>query len=60
MASFRFNYRVETYIEADSMKEAVSKFENMQLPENVDFVEVVSVEDGDTMEDLTDKYNEID
>lgn len=60
MASFRFNYRVETYIEADSMKEAVSKFENMQLPENVDFVEVVSVEGGDTMEDLTDKYNEID
>lgn len=59
MASYRFNFRVETYIEADTLEEASSKFEAMELPQDLDFVEVVSVEDGDTYEDLTDEYEEL-
>ena len=56
MASYRFNYRVESFIEADSMEDAVRKFEDIELPNNVEFIEVLSVEDGDTLEDLTSEY----
>ena len=58
MASYRFNYRVESFIEADSMEDAVRKFEDIELPNNVDFIEVLSVENGDTLEDLTSEYED--
>ena len=58
MASYRFNYRVESFIEADSMEDAVRKFEDIELPNNVEFIEVLSVEDGDTLEDLTSEYED--
>lgn len=58
MASYRFNYRVESFIEADSMEDAVRKFEDIKLPNNVDFIEVLSVENGDTLEDLTSEYED--
>ena len=54
----RFTYRMETYVEGETFDECVSKFEQMNLDaENAFFVEMVSVEDADTYEDLTDKYN---
>ena len=58
MANYRFNYRVESFIEADSMEDAVRKFEDIELPNNVDFIEVLSVENGDTLEDLTSEYED--
>ena len=56
----RFTYRKETYVEGETFDECVSKFEQMNLEtENSTFVEITSVEDADTYEDLSIKYSEL-
>lgn len=50
------SFRVCTVIEAESVEEASSKFEDMELGEGIEFVEVVEVYDEDTYDDLTDKF----
>ena len=55
----RFTYRMETYVEGETFEDCVSKFEKMNLEtENSNYVEIIGVEDNDTHEDLTDRYNE--
>lgn len=54
----RLTYRVEVYVEGDNLADVKRKFENAeQLDEQ--FVEMVSVEDAKTFQDLLSKYNEI-
>ena len=48
--NYRFTYRVETFIEAESPSDAQSKFEEIEFPSNMDFVEMVSFEDEDGCE----------
>ena len=49
----RITYRNEVFIEGKDLKEIARKFDSMSLvPENASFVEVSSVEDGKTLEDL--------
>lgn len=54
----RITFRVETYIEGKSMPEIRSKFENMEMPEGCEFVELVSVEDADTLDDIMPEFDE--
>lgn len=48
--NYRFTYRVETFIEAESPSDAQSKFDEIEFPSNMDFVEMVSFEDEDGYE----------
>lgn len=51
----RLTYRVETYVEGDTIEECKANFENAeQLDEQ--FVEMVSVEDADTYDDLSKQW----
>jgi len=43
--AIRITYRVETIIDTNDVSEAVSEFHKMDMPENTEFVELVSVED---------------
>ena len=43
--AIRITYRVETMIDTNDVSEAVSEFHKLNLPENSEFVELVSVED---------------
>lgn len=59
----RITFRSEIYIEGETIKDVREKFENIQLfnPEAVkenalDYVELVSVEDDVTYEDLEEEY----
>lgn len=53
----RITYRVERFIECDSLQAGKEKFEACDLNDgNSEYVEVVSVEDADTFEDLTEKF----
>lgn len=55
----RITFRVETYIEGDTLQEIKSKFENTPIGElETEFVELVSVEDGDTSEDLLNQWED--
>ena len=60
----RITFRSEIYIEADTMDDIVEAWERIPLwsqeadSHNVDFVEVVSVEDANTYKDLTNEFNE--
>lgn len=61
----RVTFRSEVYIDASSVAEAKEKFEAMELYSekakkemNADFVEINSIEDGDTYDDLTEKWDE--
>lgn len=55
----RFTYRMETYVEGETFEDCVSKFEKMDLEtENSTFIEMTSIEDADTYEDLIDRYYE--
>lgn len=49
--AIRITYRVETMIDTNDVSEAVSEFHKMDMPENTSFVELVSVED--------ENYNDI-
>ena len=49
--AIRITYRVETIIDTNDASEAVSEFNKINLPENCEFVELVSVED--------EEYNDI-
>ena len=60
-----FRFRSEVYIDASSVAEAKEKFEAMELYSekakkemNADFVEINSIEDSDTYDDLTEKWDE--
>ena len=51
----RLTYRVETYVEGDTIEDCKANFENAeQLDEQ--FVEMVSVEDADTYDDLSKQW----
>ena len=54
----RITFRVETYIEGKSLPEIRSKFEAMDLPENCNFVELVSVEDALTYDDIMPEFED--
>ena len=61
----RVTFRSEVYIDADSVADAKAKFEAMELYSekaknemNADFVEINSIEDSDTYDDLTEKWDE--
>lgn len=55
----RFTYRMETYVEGETFEDCVSKFEKMDLEtENSTFIEMTSMEDADTYENLIDRYYE--
>lgn len=49
--AIRITFRVETTIDTNDVSEAVSEFNKINLPENSEFVELVSVED--------ENYNDI-
>lgn len=56
----RVTYRMETYIEADTIAEARDKFEESPMNEYglwSDFVELVSVEDAETHKDLLNEWD---
>ena len=62
----RITFRSELYIEGKSLEEVVSKFERMPLfsadaleEGSAEFIELVSIDDEKTGEDLMEKYNEI-
>jgi hypothetical protein len=50
------NFRVRAVIKAESVDEARSKFEEMELGDGIEFVELVDAHDEDTYEDLTGKF----
>lgn len=55
----RITFRVETYIEGDTLQEIKSKFENTPIGElGTEFVELVSVDDGETSEDLLNQWED--
>lgn len=56
--AIRITYRVETTIDSEDMSEVVSEFHKLNMPENSEFVEVVSVEDGETFEDKMSEFRE--
>lgn len=57
----RITYRNEVFIEGKDLKEIRNIFDRMELSTKVaDFVEVSSVENADTLEDLKDKFEHID
>ncbi len=61
----RITYRSEVYIQGDTLEDIKRTFENINLDdveheENITdygFVELISVEDADSYEDLTSKFN---
>lgn len=56
----RITYRNEVFIEGKDMKEIAEVFDNMNVvPEDSDFVEVCSVEDAETYEDLMNEFDEV-
>ena len=55
--AIRITYRVETIIDTNDLSEAVSEFHKMDMPENTEFVELVSVED-DEYNDLMHEFRE--
>ena len=56
----RITYRNEVFIEGKDMKEIAEAFDNMNVvPEGSDFVEVCSVEDAETYEDLMNEFDEV-
>jgi len=50
------NFRVSVTIEANTIDEASRKFEDLELGEGIEFVEVLEVHNEDTHEDLTDVF----
>lgn len=62
----RIAFRSELFIEGKDLAEVVSKFEGMPLfsadaleEGSAEYIEMVSIEDEDTGEDLMPKYNEM-
>ena len=58
----RITYRSEVYIKGDSLKEIKDKWEALNLTSqegNSEFVELCSVEDAETYEDLENKFNNL-
>lgn len=55
--AIRITYRVETTIDTNDVSEAVSEFHKINLPENSEFVELVSVED-ENYNDLMSEFCE--
>lgn len=59
----RITFRSEIFLEGKDMKEIVEKWENIQLfsgeavAEGADFIEVDTVEDADTYDDVFDEFN---
>ncbi len=54
------NYRVKRIIKADSMEEAVRKWEECDLNDGQgEFVEVQSVFDANTFEELTSEFDKL-
>lgn len=59
--SIRFTFRMEAYVEGETIEEIKEKYSEIicrQTENGADFVETVSVEDGDTYEDLWNKFYE--
>lgn len=52
----RITYRVESYVEGDTIEECRAKFECSDLC-SAEFVELISVEDADTFKDVKDKWD---
>lgn len=58
----RIKFSADIYIEADSVQSAKSKWENMPLwseqakESNVEFSEVLLIEDAETYEDLKNEF----
>ncbi len=58
----RLTYRVEAFIEGDDMTDIKNKWhKQMPVPDDTedigfDFVEMVSIEDADTYEDMTNEW----
>lgn len=55
--AIRVTYRVETMIDTNDVSEAVSEFHKMDIPENTSFVELVSVED-ENYNDIMSEFRE--
>ena len=58
----RFTYRSEVYIKGDSLEEIKDKWEALNLTSqegNSGFVELCSVVDADTHEDLENEFNNL-
>ena len=55
--AIRITYRVETTIDTNNVSEAVSEFNKINLPENSEFVELVSVED-ENYNDIMSEFRE--
>ena len=60
----RVTFRSEVYIDASSVAEAKEKFEAMELYSekakkemSADYIEIDSIEDGDTYDDLTEEWD---
>lgn len=55
--AIRITYRVETIIDTNDVSEAVSEFNKIELPQNTEFVELVSVED-ENYNDIMSEFSE--
>jgi len=55
--AIRITYRMETTIDTNDVSEAVSEFHKINLPENSEFVELVSVED-ENYNDIMSEFRE--
>lgn len=55
--AIRITYRMETTIDTNDVSEAVSEFHKINLPENCEFVELVSVED-ENYNDIMSEFRE--
>ena len=62
----RITFRSELYIEGKDLEEVIGKFEDMPLfsadaleEGHADYVELVSIDDEDTGDDLMQQYNEL-
>lgn len=54
----RITFRAEVYFEGKDLKEIRNKFESTDiLTGGAEFVEITSVEDADTLEDVMHKFN---
>ena len=59
----RITFRSEIFLDGKDMKEIVEKWENLRLfsgeaaAEGADFIEVDTVEDADTFDDVLDEFN---
>lgn len=59
----RITFRSEIFLDGKDMKEIVNKWENIRLfsgeavAEGADFIEVDTVEDVDTFDDVFDEFN---